>query len=500
MSKRPVISNINHILLAGVAVISIAVFLVDIQFPLGVSGGIPYVLLVMATYWHERRRYTVAAGVVATLLIVAGFFLSESSEYRYITGTNRAMAIVVIWAAVWFVNNYKMSLAEKEKGEKRISALFEASTEGIIITDLNGTIVMVNEKIEDLFGYPRKKLVGRQIEILLHPKNKDARPDYWQLYYEKNANTRQIGLGHDLYGVRKNGEKFPVEITLNFFKTDEGRFVISYINDITDRKAAEDQLLKAHRELKKKALELKQSNDELEQFAYVASHDLQEPLRMVASYTQLLARRYKNQLDEDANDFIEYAVDGAQRMQQLLNDLLQFSRVGTKAKPFKPLHVMNVVDKSLRNLEKYIEENDADIKIESELPVLAGDNLQLIQLFQNLIHNAIKFTDHNHTPRVRINAKEYGDHWQFSVSDNGVGIDKQHEKRIFMIFQRLHNHDKYDGSGIGLAICKKIVERHEGDIWLDSIPGEGTTFYFTIAKGLETANKGRIKDVIEIKT
>jgi len=484
MSDSTKLIDLNKLVLIVVVIASAAVFIVDIQFPLGVSGGIPYELFVMATYWTKRKRYTVGAGVLATTLIIIGFVLSESSEYILMSVANRSMSIVVIWASVWFVNNYKTSLDEIQKSEKRISALFEAATEGLVISNLDGEIVMVNKKTEELFGYPREELLGKKVETLVPKQYNSKHKEYRQQYYN-HPEPRPMGQGRDLHGIKKNGERLPVEIGLNYFETDEGKFVINYIIDITQRKSAENQLLKAHKELQQKAIELKQSNEELEQFAYVASHDLQEPLRMVASYTQLLARRYKDKLDNDANDFINYAVDGAHRMQQLLNDLLQFSRVGTRAKPFEPVESKVIIKNALKNLERFIQENNAEINIESELPELSADKLQLTQLFQNLIHNAVKFNE-DAQPKVWISATEQKEYWQFRVSDNGVGIDPEYQKRIFVIFQRLHNRDAYDGSGIGLAICKKIVERHGGKIWVESASDEGTTFYFTIAKGLES--------------
>jgi len=476
--------NKDHILLPAIIAACVAIFIVDIQFPLGVAGGIPYEIFVLATYWTKRKRYTVGAGALASLLIVIGFILSEFSGYIFMAIANRTMTVIVIWISVWFVNNYKASLEQVQKSEKRISALFEAATEGIIISDVNGKIVMVNEKTEELFGYSREELVGKRIEALVPQRHASHHEKYRRQYFE-NPEPRPMGQGRDLFGLKKNGEEFPVEISLNYFENDEGKFFISYVVDITQRKSAENQLLKAHRELKQKAIELKQSNEELEQFAYVASHDLQEPLRMVASYTELLARRYRDKLDEDANDFIGYAVDGARRMQKLLNDLLQFSRVGTRAKPFKPVDIQEVVGHAIQNLDYFINENNAEIIINSDLPRLSVDQTQLTQLFQNLLHNAIKFRGETR-PHIQVNAEEQENHWRFSVADNGVGIPEQYQERIFVIFQRLYNRDEYEGSGIGLAICKKIVERHDGSIWMESIPGKGTTFYFTISKSLES--------------
>jgi light-regulated signal transduction histidine kinase (bacteriophytochrome) len=235
---------------------------------------------------------------------------------------------------------------------------------------------------------------------------------------------------------------------------------------------------RAEESLKEKTEELARSNRDLEQFAYVASHDLQEPLRMVTNYVQLLAKRYKGKLDPDADDFINFAVDGAIRMWKLINDLLTYSRVGTQAKGLKPTDCENVLKHSLDNLKIAIEENEAVIT-HDPLPTVMGDHLQLGQLFQNLIGNAIKFRGEE-PPRIHISASRNGSGWTFSVRDNGIGIAPEYVERIFVIFQRLHNREEYPGTGIGLAICKKIVERHGGDIWVESEVGKGTTFYFTL--------------------
>ena len=232
--------------------------------------------------------------------------------------------------------------------------------------------------------------------------------------------------------------------------------------------------------LKQQKEDLAGSNAELEQFAYVASHDLQEPLRMVASYVQLLAKRYQGKLDQDADDFIHYAVDGAQRMQNLINDLLAFSRVGTKGKELKSVEFEEVLHHVLTNLQHAIQESDALVTYDDPQPALLADSTQMVQLFQNLVGNAIKFRDANRAPIIHIGIKKQGNEWLFSVRDNGIGFDPKYRERIFLIFQRLHNKTKYQGTGIGLSICKKIVERHGGKIWVESELGHATTFYFTL--------------------
>jgi PAS domain S-box-containing protein len=259
-----------------------------------------------------------------------------------------------------------------------------------------------------------------------------------------------------------------------------GTFGIS--RDITARKQAEQALAE-------KAQELQRSNTELEQFAYVASHDLQEPLRMIASYTQLLGRRYKGKLDSDGDEFISYAVEGATRMQVLINDLLAYSRVGTRGKPFARTDCNEVLARTLANLKISIEETGAKIT-HDPLPQVIADSSQLAQLFQNLIGNAIKFHSPDRTPEIHVFTPQEGlpqangsaQEWLVAVRDNGIGIEEKYFERIFVLFQRLHTREQYPGTGIGLAVCRKIVERHGGRIWVESTPGKGSTFYFTLPK------------------
>ncbi len=259
--------------------------------------------------------------------------------------------------------------------------------------------------------------------------------------------------------------------------------------EMAHRRAAEEQVRELNTdlekrvaertlELAKRAQELDRSNIELQQFAYVASHDLQEPLRMVASFTQLLARRYKDKLDDDAREFINYAVDGAMRMQTLITDLLSFSRVGTQGRPFEMTNCDAILDRVLMNLKISIEETGAQVTRDT-LPQLMADGQQIGQLLQNLVANAIKFRGEN-TPHVRISAACDGQAWTICVRDNGIGFPIEHLDRIFVIFQRLHTKTEYPGTGIGLSLCKKIVERHGGRIWAESSPGDGSAFYFTM--------------------
>jgi two-component system, sensor histidine kinase and response regulator len=245
------------------------------------------------------------------------------------------------------------------------------------------------------------------------------------------------------------------------------------------------ELTKAREELETKAQELTRSNNELEQFAYVVSHDLQEPLRMVGSYLALIEKRYSEKLDDKAHEFIGFAVDGAKRMQRLIQDLLTYSRVGTRGKPFAPTKCEEVLAAALANLQVAIEESHAAVT-HDPLPTVDADETQLLQLFQNLIGNALKFCK-DKAPAIHVSAKQQAERWLFSVRDNGIGIEPQHYERIFVVFQRLHGREEYPGTGIGLAVCKKIVERHGGRIWVESQPGQGSTFFFRLPSRTEKA-------------
>jgi PAS domain S-box-containing protein len=282
--------------------------------------------------------------------------------------------------------------------------------------------------------------------------------------------------------VATDGSHFYVSVSGEPVFDAEGRFkgYRGVGRDITRRKLAQAELRAAHDELEKKARELERSNEELQQFAYVASHDLQEPLRMISSYTQLLERRYGPKLDKDAKEFMAFIVDGAARMKQLIEDLLAYSRVGTRGRELKQVDGEAALFKAIANLRGAVEACRARIT-HDPLPTLRADETQLVQLLQNLIGNALKFRGAG-APQVHVRAEETDDAWLFRVTDNGIGIEPQYYERIFLMFQRLHGKAEYPGTGIGLTICKKIVDRHGGRIWVDSQPGNGATFLFTLPK------------------
>jgi PAS domain S-box-containing protein len=337
----------------------------------------------------------------------------------------------------------------------------------VVITDLLENITQFNNAFTDLLGYNSEMIGEHPTKIIIEkdvPKVQKEIKECIKTGFVKNF---------ECTAVSKDKKEFLVLFNITQLKNsaDNPIGLILVARDITERKEAEQKLRQTLEDLER-------SNAELEQFAYVASHDLQEPLRMVASFLQLLELRYKDKIDEDANEFIAYAVDGANRMQQMINDLLMYSRVGTRGKSFKRTDSKVALGLAIANLYIAINENNAVITQDS-LPIIMADSSQLVQVFQNLIGNAIKFR-RDALPKIHISAERKGNEWIFSVIDNGIGIESKHFERIFLIFQSLHNKINYPGSGIGLSICKKIVERHGGRIWVESQPGKGSTFNFTI--------------------
>jgi len=348
--------------------------------------------------------------------------------------------------------------------EVRFRAVAETANEGIVTADAQGTVRYWNPGAARMFGRSADEIVGHPLTLLL--------PEPHRTNYIQQGADNLVGKTVELTGLRKDGTTFSADMSLSRWENTQGRFYTAILRDVTDRKNAE-------RELEAKAEELSRSNQELEQFAYVASHDLQEPLRMVSNYTQLLARRYKDKLDQDANEFIDFAVDGAKRMQALIHDLLQYARVGTRGREMKPTPAAKVITEALTNLAGAIDEAKAQVDV-SPMPTVNCDSGQLTLVFQNLIGNAIKFRRAEGTPTVRVTAEQADDVWVFAVRDNGIGIDPKYFDRIFQMFQRLHTRTEYPGTGIGLALCKKIIERHGGRIRVESTPGQGTTFSFTM--------------------
>jgi PAS domain S-box-containing protein len=360
--------------------------------------------------------------------------------------------------------------AERQQAEEKFRLVVESAPSAILMVDSRRRITLANQRTDELFGYARESLIGQPIDMLVPELSRDALlGQALRLPGEPPAALPTPEPGRETVARRRDGREIPVEIGLRPIETAEGRFTLASIIDLSERRRRED--------------ELRRSNAELEQFAYIASHDLQEPLRMVVSYSELLAQRYQGQLDERADKYIRYAVDGARRMQRLVADLLAYSRVGSQGRPLEPVDAAQTVQRVQAALRAQILETRAKITA-TALPTVLADPTQLEQLFQNLIGNAIKFRS-DEPPEVSISARRERQFWRFFVRDNGIGIDMQYAERIFQMFQRLHERGRYEGSGIGLAIVKRIIERHGGQITLESRLGQGTTFSFTLPADLD---------------
>jgi PAS domain S-box-containing protein len=381
---------------------------------------------------------------------------------------------ILVTAAIRDISVRNAADAHLVQMEGRYRGLLEAAPDAMVVVNHHGEIVLLNIQAEKQFGYRRDELLGQKLTNII-PEGFAERLIADGLRSAEDALAQQIGSGLELTALRKDGSRFPMELMLSPLESDTGTLVTVAIRNITVRNAASVELLQTVEELKR-------SNEDLQQFAYVASHDLQEPLRMVASYVALLARRYKGKLDADADEFIAFAVDGAKRMQSLIQDLLAFSRVGSKGAELVTTSSENALERAIKNLRGAIVDSGAQVT-HDPLPSVLADEMQLTQLFQNLLGNAIKYR-RAETPDVHVAARQNSaKKWIFSVRDNGLGIEPQYFERIFGMFQRLHGREEFSGTGMGLAICKKIVERHGGDISVESTVGQGSTFRFPLAAG-----------------
>ncbi|UTB32664.1 MAG: PAS domain S-box protein [Methanobacterium sp. ERen5] len=360
---------------------------------------------------------------------------------------------------------------ELKRSENRYRSLFNKMTEGFalheIVCDSDGEPVDyifldINPAFEELTGFKRENIIGKLESEVIHEDTVD-----WVKIYGKVA-LEDVSIHFDEYSSALDKHYDVVA-----FSPRKNQFAVIF-NDISQRVRIEN-------ELKETLRQLKLTNSELKQFAYIASHDLKEPLRVITSFLQLLQRRYKDQLDEDADDFINFAVDGAIHLHELIDDLLEYSKINTRSDEFKCVDFEDVLDIVETNLEILIKENDAVIT-SGKLPKIRADKTQMIQLFQNLINNSINYRSIKN-PKIHISAINEGDKWMFSVEDNGIGIPSKYNKQIFKIFKRLHDSYEYNGTGIGLAISKRIVEKHGGTIWVDTERINGTKFYFTIRSG-----------------
>ncbi len=420
------------------------------------------------------RRYV--GGRIARILlplvfiipVILGWLSYKGFEYGYYS-LEFGFAVGSLGAVLFLSALLLLSTFELNRAESHLQLILESSVVAKVMIDSSGEIVMVNKRTESMFNYSRDKLLGQKVEVLLPTRYKSAHPGMRNQFFSA-PEARLMGEGRDLKGLRSDGTEFYLEIGIAPLTTPEGNFVLASVADIDSRK-------KAELELKAKTEELERSNRELEEFAYIASHDLQEPLRAVSGCVQLLEAHCKGTLDDKAVEFISHTVNGTKRMQNLIDDLLKYSRIGSLNEDKVKVQSRLLLDRALDNLQVSIEESGIQIEI-GELPEVYVVPTKITMVFQNLVGNAIKFRSAK--PRIRISAEREGDYWRFQFADNGIGIAPEYGQRIFEVFQRLHSIAAYEGTGIGLALCKKLITQHKGKIWVESEEGKGATFIFTL--------------------
>ena len=426
-----------------------------------------FLLILLALLISSKLQQLISKPILELSKLAKNISKGDFSQKAYIKSKDELGALAETFNNM--TTDLQISRNNLQSAKDYMDNIIKSLIDTLIVTDSDGTIKMINNSALELLGYKRYEIIGENINIIFPEKDLSEDENLIDSYIRKEYVSKA-----EVRYKTKNGEIIPVSISSSVIKDTNNEIdgIVFVAQDISDYKRAE--------QLARSSEALERSNKELEQFAYVASHDLQEPLRMITSYVQLLQRRYGENLDSNANEYIEYAVDGAERMKKLIQDLLAFSRVGTSGEEFTTTSTQTILDEVLTNLEVSIKENHVEITSDP-LPELVIDRTQITQLFQNLISNAIKYRGEN-TPKIHIEVQDKYTEWLFSFKDNGIGIDPKYADQIFAIFQRLHGRGEYSGTGIGLSIAKRIVERHGGQIWVESEPGNGSSFMFTIPK------------------
>jgi PAS domain S-box-containing protein len=387
-------------------------------------------------------------------------------------------------------SEFSHDLTESKESEAKYRGLLEAAPDAMVVVNQGGEIVLVNVQAEKQFGYRRDELIGQKVKNII-PEGFAERLIADATRSVADALAQQIGMGIELSGRRKDGSRFPIEIMLSPLESTGGILVTAAIRNISARKKSEEDNAGLELRVDERTKELafanqvlEQSNLELKQFAYIASHDLQSPLRSISGFVQLLKSEYEDKLDEQGQDWIRRTVQSVGQMQTMIRDLLSYSSVDARSQPFTQIPFLDVVNDALTLLESSIHDSGAQVTC-GPLPEIMGDRSQLVQLIENLIGNGLKYRD-DKPPHIHVSAEPSGKEWIFSVRDDGIGIDPEHYEQIFEIFKRLHNQTDYPGTGIGLAVCRRVVNRHGGKIWVKSEPGHGSTFRFTIPERTET--------------
>ena len=476
-------NNYNTIMGIGLCALLAAIFTLDLITVSGVAIGILYVGAIFLTLGIPYPPSTYLVAGFCTILIILGVIFSPGINVMHSGSTlawtaviNRLLSIFMVWVTAYLISHFRRGIGLKLS----LASIVESSHDAIIGQTLQGIVTSWNKGAQEIFGYTEKESLGRSLRFLIPP---DRTSEEDKILAKIQQGERIVDF--ETIRRRKDGQDISVSLTISPLITRWGKLTgaSKIARDITHRKKMEKELETQKIELEQQAAALKHSNEDLEQFAYIASHDLQEPLRTIHGFTQLLAERYQNKLDAQAQEFMEFVTDGAERMQVLIQDLLKFSRVQARKMEILPLNTEKMLQEILTQLSLTLEETQASIT-HDPLPTIHVDAGHFRHLLQNLITNALKYRS-EHPPVIHIGVQASSKEWQFSIQDNGIGIEPEYFKKIFLPFKRLHTREDYQGTGIGLAICKKIVARRGGRIWVESEIGKGSKFSFTIPKNVK---------------
>ncbi|MDY0028892.1 MAG: PAS domain S-box protein [Pseudobdellovibrionaceae bacterium] len=451
--------------------VPVVICFLALQFSLLASPGVvisvAFVPLVFCSIWFSNPLTVFVFASVSTFFCLLRYFLLPEEFRTQDILINQFLAVSVIWFTAILIFWKRIVDSKLEESERYLKAIVDHTMEGLIVVDTHGLIVRYNKSCGDIFGYRGHELDGKSIFVLMPERYEQHHAKIFQGQMPPEL-EKIVGIGREVTGRRKDGSEFPLEIGISEMVIDGNVFFSGILRDITARKEAEEKLLR--------------SNAELERFAYVAAHDLQEPLRIVSKSLEFLQEDYADQLEGDGERFIRNATGATHRMRTLIQDLLEYSRLGDQADHYEDgVPLQDCLQIATDNLKEAILSTGAKIDIVGNFPAVTGNRGQLSRLYQNLIGNALKYRRPEVSPHIRIVSEQTEGGFLFCIEDNGIGIEAQYLDQIFQPFKRLHTIKEYPGSGIGLSVCKRIVEFHRGRIWVESEPGKGSRFFFTIS-------------------
>ncbi len=465
LSTRNSASSFAAIPLWIPALLCFLAFQIDLATPPGIMTSIVYIPLVFCGLWYKNERSIFIFAAISSIFMILCYFVFPIEYMTTEILINRLLMVGTIWLVATLIYQQKRTDYKLQRGEKYLRAIVDNTADGLIVINNKGIIRNFNKASERIFGYAANEVIGQNIKMLMPPPHKEGH----DIYLENYLNTGQkriIGIGREVSGLRKNKTTFPMDLSVTEITVDGKVYFSGIVKDITERKASEQKLL--------------ETNTELERFVFVAAHDLQEPLRTITMYSDMLEDGISEKLDEKSMRYLGNIRNSAKRMRTLISDLLEYSRMSNESHKFEKISSKSIVQMAIDNLIDTIEKQNATIVIDKNLPDIVGNPVQLVSLLQNLIGNSLKYTRNDTEPRIELHAEAREYDWIFSVKDNGIGIAPQYAEQIFAPFKRLHTSDEYSGTGIGLSMCKRIVEQHGGQIWVTPSPDHGSIFYFTL--------------------